>query len=60
MNRLTIETIDAEDTEQIDSLMAQILKESTERASRLNLWKACVPGFWTNTGICSFTSCPTT
>jgi hypothetical protein len=31
MNRLTIETIDVEDTEQIDSLMAQILKESPAR-----------------------------
>jgi hypothetical protein len=31
MNRLTIETIDVEDPEQIDSLMAQILKEGRAR-----------------------------
>ena len=31
MNRLTIETIDVEDIEQIDSLMAQILTESRAR-----------------------------
>ena len=31
MNRLTIETIDVDDPQQIDSLMAQILAESRAR-----------------------------
>lgn len=31
MKRLTIETIDVEDPEQVDSLMAQILEESRAR-----------------------------